>query len=106
MLRAWEPDAPSTGGTTSGYRADVSEQPPAPDREPRRVPVQRSPRYSAFLLTGAVVGVVVAVVAGLAGSGDPGSRGPLIGYLAVLLGLVGGLVGGVAALLLDRRGRR
>jgi hypothetical protein len=66
--------------------------------------VRRHPRYSAFLLTGGVVGLVVAVVAGLAGSGDPGqSRGPLIGYLAVLLGLLGALLGGVVALVLDRR---
>jgi hypothetical protein len=47
---------------------------------------------------------VVAVVAGLAGSADPGqSRGALIGYLAVLLGLLGALLGGVVALVLDRR---
>ena len=89
----------------------MSEQPPTqpqtshvPAPQPRRLPVRRHPRYGAFLLTGGVVGLVVAVVAGLAGSPDPGqSRGPLIGYLAVLLGLLGALLGGVVALVLDRR---
>lgn len=77
---------------------------PTSEDEPRRIPVRRHPRYSRFLLTGGVVGVVVAVIAGLAGSPDPGqSRGPLIGYLAVLLGLLGALLGGVVALVLDRR---
>ena len=81
-------------------------EPPTPDPQGRRLPVRRAPRYGAFLLTGGIVGVVVAVVAGLAGPGDPGqSRGPLIGYLAVLLGLLGALLGGVVALLLDRRRR-
>ncbi|HEX3002851.1 MAG TPA: hypothetical protein VHO27_01460 [Angustibacter sp.] len=77
-------------------------EPQSPASEPRRVPVRRHPRYSAFLLTGGVVGVVVAVVAGLAGSAGQ-SRGALIGYLAVLLGLLGALLGGVVALVLDRR---
>ncbi len=87
----------------------MSEQPsppPGSHAEPQRIPVHRSPRYSAFLITGAVAGLVVAVLATLAGPAGPGvSRGPLLGYLAVLLGLLGGLVGGVVALLLDRRTR-
>ena len=74
--------------------------------DPRRLPVRRAPKYGAFLITGAAVGVLVAVVAALAGPSDPGvSRGPLLGYLAVLLGLLGGLIGGGVALLLDRRRR-
>ena len=57
-----------------------------------------------FLGTGAVLGVLAAVVLGLAGSGDADhGRGSVVGYLALLLGLLGALLGGVVAVVLDRR---
>jgi hypothetical protein len=72
--------------------------------EPPRIPVRRAPRYSAFLLTGAALGVLVALVAAMSGpAGQDVSRGALLGYLVVLLGLLGGLAGGVVALVVDRR---
>lgn len=72
----------------------------------RRLRVRRAPRYPVFLVTGTVVGVVTALVAGLSGP-TPTSmgRGPLVGYLSVALGLFGALLGAIVALLLDRRRR-
>ncbi len=75
-------------------------QPAAP---PRQIRVRRSPRYGGFLVTGGVLGVLVAIVSGLSGSADPAiGRGPLVGYLSIGLGLLGALLGGLVAVLLDR----
>lgn len=84
------------------------EQQAAP--EPGRIRqgrVRRRPRYGAFLVTGALVGVVAALGSGLTGPVNPAiGRGPLIGYLGIILGMLGGLVGGAIAVLLDRRPER
>jgi hypothetical protein len=78
--------------------------------------VRRSPRYGAFLVLGALVGVLVALILTLAydGASVPNdgnnvvfSQGQVFGFLALILGSVGALVGGVVALVLDRTvGRR
>lgn len=82
---------------------------PTSDPEPRPVlrRVHRSPRYGAFLVSGAVVGVALAVISGAIGTGDGSiSAGRLIGYLAVVLGLLGALLGGAVAVLIERFSRR
>jgi hypothetical protein len=86
---------------------DPRPEPPADEpAAPRRLRVRRAPRYPVFLGTGAAVGVLVAVVAGLSGAATgETSRGELVGYLAIGFGLVGGLLGGLVAVVLDR-GRR
>ena len=44
--------------------------------------MHRSPKYGAFLVTGALVGVALAVVSGLMGTGDGSmGTGQLIGYV-------------------------
>jgi hypothetical protein len=95
----------------AGYRRGVSEQQdagsPATAGRTRTARVRRAPRYGVFLGTGAAVGVLVAVVSGLIGPVDAqSSRGQLIGYLAIGFGLIGGLLGGTAAVLVERFGRR
>lgn len=65
----------------------------------------RRPRYGRFLATGALLGVLAAVVlASLApqrGGYDPSD---LVLYLSVVLALVGALLGGLVAVLLERPG--
>jgi hypothetical protein len=78
--------------------------------------VRRSPRYGAFLILGAVVGALVALILTFAfdGTSVPSdvtnvvfSQGQVFGFLALILGSVGALVGGVVALIFDRTvGRR
>lgn len=68
--------------------------------------VHRSPRYGVFLVTGALVGVALAVISGAIGTGDGSiSAGRLIGYLAIVFGLLGALLGGAVAVLIERFSR-
>ena len=71
------------------------------------VRVRRAPKYLPFIVTGVVVGVLLGVVVAFA-FGDPAqaerfSRSTLVRYFAAILGLLGGLVGAAAAVLLERR---
>jgi hypothetical protein len=85
---------PGTDGTDEQARV-------APAR-----PVHRSPKYGAFLVTGALVGVVLAVISGLMGTGDGSmGTGQLIGYLAMVFGLLGALLGGAVAVVIERFSR-
>ena len=68
---------------------------------------RREPRYGAFLVTGALVGVLAAAAVVLV-VGAPSAtytRPTVLGYLAVSLGLLGALLGGLAAVLLAIRRR-
>ena len=77
------------------------------DRPVQRLRVRRAPRYEVFLGTGALLGLLVAVVAGSIGPVDPQTgRAKLIGYLAMALALLGGLLGGLVAVTLERFSRR
>jgi ABC-type multidrug transport system permease subunit len=66
---------------------------------------RRSPRYQAFLVTGAVVGVLAAVVLVLGPGADVTARFRLLAYLSALLGGLGALLGGLAAVLVEARRR-
>jgi hypothetical protein len=66
---------------------------------------RRSPRYQAFLVTGAVVGVLAAVVLVLGPGADVTARFRLLAYLSALLGGLGALLGGLAAVLVEGRRR-
>lgn len=81
--------------------------------------VRRAPRYGAFLVTGALVGALAGLVLALAtaagsGVGDTGGgvlpfldgQGGVRWILALTFGIVGTFVGGVLALLADRRSTR
>lgn len=79
---------------------------PAPERpapQPRQVELRRAPRYRAFVLTGALAGVLAALVVSRLTADDPQfSAGSILGYLAVILGLIGGVLGGGVAILVER----
>jgi hypothetical protein len=81
-------------------------EPVSPGRERRVQPatVRRAPRYRAFIGTGVVLGAVLGVVATMVFPDDGHfSTGAVAGYLSVTLGLLGGLLGGVAAVVAERR---
>ncbi|HZI97197.1 MAG TPA: hypothetical protein VFD41_06685 [Actinomycetales bacterium] len=67
---------------------------------------RRAPRYGPFVASGALVGFVVAAVLAvvLPPVADHGT-GAVLGYLGLVLALVGGLVGAAVAVVLDRRAR-
>ncbi len=79
------------------------------------VTVRRAPKYSVFLLLGAALGIIVALILTFAFDGtaeptDQGvvySTGQVFGFLALICVTVGVALGGGVALLLDRTiGRR
>jgi len=77
------------------------------DRE-TPVRIRRAPKFSVFLILGAVVGLFVSLIVTASFPADPTvGIGPILGYFAIY-GLVGGvLVGAVVALIFDRAlGRR
>ena len=66
---------------------------------------RRAPRYGSFLVTGAVLGLVLGVILSFSRpSTGQFSQNSVVGYVAAILGLIGGLVGAAVAVLLDRRG--
>jgi gas vesicle protein len=70
-----------------------------------QVTLRRAPRYRAFVLTGALLGVIVGIVASLL-LGDPASlfsAPTTTGYLAAIGLLLGALLGGAVAVLVERR---
>ena len=66
---------------------------------------RRDPRYPAFLLTGAAIGVLAALVLVLGPGSGVDNRPRLLAYLVALLGGLGALAGGVVAVLLEGRRR-
>jgi membrane protein DedA with SNARE-associated domain len=66
--------------------------------------VRRAPKYPAFVLSGALLGVLIGVLLGLIGSSAVDvSQASLLGYLAALCALLGGVIGAAAALIIERR---
>ncbi len=107
------PGPAGTPATTAADPAPATPRPapgPAPTARPAAAPdpaglrLRRAPKYRAFMLTGVVLGVLVAllVVALAPDSGDGNGRS-VLGYLAVSLGAFGALLGGATALLVERR---
>jgi LPS O-antigen subunit length determinant protein (WzzB/FepE family) len=74
----------------------------ADDRE-TPVRIRRAPKFSVFLVLGAVVGIFVALLLTASFPIDPKvGFGPIFGYFAIY-GLVGGvLIGAIVALIFDR----
>jgi len=72
--------------------------------------VRRAPKYGVFLVLGAAVGVLVAMILTVAfhGTDEPSAAGvqytqmQVFGFLALVCAVVGLTIGGVIALLFDR----
>jgi hypothetical protein len=106
--RAGGQDDTSPGSATGPTGAIGQNSPEStPDATTTRLlPVRRAPRYGAFLLSGGTVGVLLALISGLLGTGDGSiSRTKLIGYLVITLGLLGTLLGGAVAVVIERFSR-
>ncbi|WP_353826410.1 hypothetical protein [Agromyces sp. SYSU T0242] len=102
-----EPDAPDAEARPKVERMDVE-----PERTGERletevssdaVTVRRTPRYGSFLLLGAVVGVIVALVLTFVFPENPEfDRSQVFGFLLLWCGAGGLALGGAAALVIDR----
>ena len=78
----------------------VSQQ---PSKRQRRQ-VRRSPRFSGFLITGGLAGLVIGFFLSVIGPVDARYDGSAaLGFLGLIFAGVGALAGGVVAVLLDRR---
>jgi membrane associated rhomboid family serine protease len=77
---------------------------PDPPDGPRYGRRRRAPRYGSFVVTGVIVGVVLALIVSLSRPATGQfSQNSVIGYVAAIFGLIGALIGAFAAILLDRR---
>jgi len=78
------------------------------------VTIRRAPRYGRFIVLGAAVGAVVALILTFAFSGQPADdqlglgfdKGQVFGFLLLLCGTIGAALGAVVALLFDRSSAR
>lgn len=72
------------------------------------VSVRRSPRYSAFIIVGIVLGMTVGLVLSLLPVDTSAlttqvTQGSAVWMLMVVVGIIGGFLGAIVALLVDRR---
>jgi hypothetical protein len=78
----------------------VSQQPRK--QQPRQV--GRRPRFSAFLLTGALAGLLIGFLLSARGPADARyDASAALGFLGLIFAGLGALVGGIIAVLLERR---
>jgi hypothetical protein len=103
-----QPSGPPDASDPSGTRPP--DAPPGDGGPPEgalRVRLRRAPRYRAFTLTGAGVGLFLGILVSLIYGTTDGrfTERALAGYLGVIGLLVGGILGAGAALLAERRAR-
>jgi hypothetical protein len=88
---------------------------PGAGRRTERVTVRRAPKFSVFLIVGAALGLLVALILTFVFNGTANqspntglvySQGQVFGFLALICATVGIAVFGVLALILDRASRR
>ena len=66
--------------------------------------VRRTPNFTAFLLTGGLLGFLAGFLLSVFGPGDPGYDGSsALGFLGLIGAGLGLLAGGLVAVLLDKR---
>ncbi|GAA1055761.1 hypothetical protein GCM10017608_30670 [Agromyces luteolus] len=106
-----ERDAPGDDATGDGTRPKVERMDVDPETGEHletdvtndAVTVRRSPRYGSFLVLGAALGVLVALILTFAfPENDQFDRGQVFGFLLLWCAAGGLALGGVAALVIDR----
>ena len=71
-------------------------------QQPRKV--RRTPNFTAFLITGALVGLLIGFFLSISGSADPRyDASAALGFLGLICAGLGMLVAGIIAVLLDKR---
>lgn len=69
-----------------------------------KVTVRRSPKYLTFMITGGVIGLIVAGILGLTIPEQQRTAEPIVTLLFAYLGGIGVVLGVIAALIVDRIG--
>ena len=70
----------------------------------QQVKIRRTPKFLPFLVTGAVIGVIIAVILGLSIPAEQRTEAPVVTYLIGYLGALGAAAGIVTAVIADRIG--
>ena len=70
----------------------------------QQVRIRRTPKFLPFLITGAVIGVIIAVILGLSIPAEQRTEAPVVTYLIGYLGALGAAAGIVTAVIADRIG--
>ncbi len=98
------PEGHSPATPPERARDQAPAQPAQPPGQPQYGRPYRRPKFGPFLLTGAIVGLLVAMVIDLLGPQVPGySAGSVLGFIGLSFAALGALLGGVVAALLDRK---
>lgn len=67
-----------------------------------QVTIRRSPKYLIFLIAGAILGIVVALILGLSIPEEQRTAKPLVTFMVAFLGGAGAALGIIVAVILDR----
>lgn len=74
---------------------------------PQQMVVRRAPKITPFLVTGGLIGVVIAFIwVAIQGPSEEYSQGQTLGFIAALLAAVGLAIASLVWLLFDRRSKR
>lgn len=75
-----------------------------PSSQTEKVSVRRSPKYLTFMITGGIIGVIVAGILGLTIPEQQRTAEPIVTLLIAYIGGIGVVLGIIAALIVDRIG--
>lgn len=97
-------EEPVAADQTAVPATDGSESQAAGPSSPPQLRLRRAPRYRPFGLTGALMGVIAGVILALSFTAASNySMQTIAGYFAVILGLIGAVLGLGVAVLIERR---
>ena len=69
-----------------------------------QVSIRRSPKFFPFLLTGGIIGLILAFILNAGISPEARTAAPILGYLVAFLAAIGAGAGVTIAVILDRIG--